>query len=179
MSFLVVPKASATFFFDFNGFYFSDNLKEANTNTYSRMFYDVTLGFSIDKAGFYQVGWDYVGHSTSDKDASATVTYTATQMGPRFVFYLDKKRFWRTSLAYNLVSSATYNDGTTPTTWRGSALVGDFGYQLPIGESSALGLRINYSQASYSETLVGGTTYTKVSYSRTLIYPSLAITFEF
>jgi hypothetical protein len=99
-------------------------------------------------------------------------------MGPGAIFYFGKHD-WRLGFAYNLVTSASYAvSGSTTKTWSGTGMSADFGYQFQISDGFGLGLRLNYSSSSFSSQLVN-TTYTTISYSKTLIYPSVAMTFEF
>ncbi len=179
LAFMALPGALAIVFpsqsqayVELNTFYFSEALSNGSSQTMSRMFIEGTLGFAIDRKGVYLVGWNYSMFTTSDV-ATATTAYSSTQMGPRFVMMIDKHRQWSVGLGYNLVTSATYTDGGgTSEKWKGSALKFDIGYSFELSEATMLGLRLNYSSASFIEKLASETDYSVVSYTKTHMYPS-------
>lgn len=171
--------ARAVAFIELNAFYFSESETTATTSTASRMFIDAAIGFRIDKKGQYLVGWGYSTHSQTDA-GTATTTYTSTQMGPRFLWFIDKDKIWSLGLAYYLVTQASYSDGTgNAETWKGSALHVDAGYNLPFSENLSMGLRLNYSSASYAEKLIGSDDYSTIAYVKTFIYPSICVVYTF
>lgn len=166
-------------FAELNVFYLSDALTISTSNTSSRMFIEGAIGFAVDKKKKYNIGWAYAMHSAQDKK-TATEKYSATQMGPRFLYVIDKNGAWTIGVGYYLVSKAKYNDGIgSEPEWKGSAIKVDAGYNFPLAENFFAGIRMNYSAASYNEQLVQSTTYSNVSYKRTLIYPSLYSVFMF
>lgn len=172
-----VSSASALFI-DTNLFYLSDSLVTSTaTNTSTKTFYDFTIGFSVDKKGNFQVGWNYAAYSTADSVASATTTYSSAQMGPKFIYFFDKDRNWRSSFAYNISTSATYTASSIEDKWKGTGMAMDFGYQFRGPDGFSLGIRLNYSTTTFNESLIG-TTYTTVSNVRTFIYPSVSVAFD-
>lgn len=172
-------QAGNLIFFDSNLHYASDSLKKTTTDTDTKTMYDVTIGFGVSKNNQFMVGWNYTGQSFNSADAGATTTYSTSQMGPRFVFFFDRTRNWRTSFAYNLQTKTTYTAGSNPAeVWKGTGLGADFGYQFEISNGFALGLRLTYSSSTYNESLVNETTYSTISYNRTYMYPSVALTYE-
>ncbi len=169
---------AVNFVLDADGLYFSDSIAATNKSSDSATLISGFAGFGVDKKNMYEIGWDYSSHSTSTVDASSTVAYNASEMGPEVVSYLDKDRNWRFSLAYDLVTSATYSlTGSSNEKWDGYAINTSIGYQFRWDSSLSMGLRLNYSLDSYSQSIVGSTT-TSVSNSKTLIYPSVALTLE-
>jgi hypothetical protein len=174
----MVSNADAIFF-DANLFYNSDSFTLAQSSTSTRMLYDISFGFGVDKKNYFEVGWNLTGHSMSDSSNGATTAYSTTQMGPIFIFFIGKERSWRLSAAYNLQTSATYTAaGGTSEKWKGTGIAASFGHQFSIGQTASLGIRLNYSMSSFTESLIG-TTYSVVSYTRAYIYPSVAMNFEF
>jgi len=164
---------------DLNLYYFTDGLVAAEESTYGATLYSAFIGFDLGREGHYQVGWNYSSHATETVENTTTVTYSSTQMGPGFVFYMGKKRNWRLGASYNLVTEGTYQrTGGTEEALRGSSMNADFGYQLRFESSLSIGFRINYVSTSFSESREA-TTVEDVSYSKSLIYPSAALTFEF
>jgi hypothetical protein len=167
------PKAHG--FLEFNTFYSNESLGlVGSTDTNNRLFWEVCLGFGIDKKSDYNVGWDYSSYSTSDSVDSVTTTYASTQMGPRFIVYFDKEHQWSLGLGYYLVTTGAYTSGSAPSeTWKGTALKFDIGYNFPVTTSFFLGVRMNYSSASYASTLVGASTYSTDAHTKSIIYPSV------
>ena len=166
-------RASAVFI-DLNTFYYSDTLVMGTSSTMNRTFYDATIGFTVDKKGNYQIGWDYVVEGTTDT-TTTTTTYAGSYMGPKFKVFFDKNLNWGLGLAYNLSATAIYTPaGGTAEKWRGTNLRVDFGYNLNIDDSYAVGFKINYSSSTFAEKLVNETTYTTVAYTRTFIFPSIS-----
>lgn len=169
---------AANFVLDADGLYFSDNVAASNKSSESATLFSGFAGFGVDKKNMYEIGWDYSSHSTSTVDASSTVGYNASEMGPEVVSYLDKDRNWRFSIAYDLVTTATYSlTGSSNEKWDGYAINTNIGYQFRWDSSVSIGIRLNYSLDTYSQSVVGSTT-TSVSNSKTLIYPSVALTLE-
>jgi hypothetical protein len=175
--FTASERASA--FVEVNGFFFNDTLTIGTTNSTSRMIFEGAIGFAVDRKKRYNVGWNYSMHSATDK-TTTTAKYTASQMGPRLLWILDKKGNWSAGFGYYLVSKAKYDDGQgNAPEWKGSAFKVDAGYNYEISENFFAGIRLNYSSASYSEQLVQSTTYSNVSYKRSMIYPSLSSVYMF
>jgi hypothetical protein len=170
---------SANAFAELNVFYTSEASSSGSTVNRGRTFIEGTLGFRVDKAGQYLVGWGFASHSVADSAASSE-TYSSTQMGPRFLWMIDKSKNWSVGLAYYIVTTGSYSaGGGSSESWKGTALHADFGYNLPLDDRLFFSVRYNYSSATYTERLVDSTAYSAVSYSKTFIYPSLAAVFIF
>ncbi len=166
-------------FVELNAFYFSEAESAGSSTSGTRTFLEGTVGFRIDKGGQYLVGWGIASHSTSAA-ATATATYTSLQMGPRFLWMIDKSKSWSVGFAYYIVTTASYNDGVSAAeTWKGTSIHADGGYNLPIGDDVFFGIRFNYSASTFTERLIGSTTYSSVSYTKTYMYPSLAVVYIF
>jgi hypothetical protein len=158
---------------ELNFFYMTDALNNGTADTSSKMFAEGSLGFGIDRENRYLVGWSYGLYSTSNS-AATTTTYSSTQMGPRFLWFMTKAKTWSLGLTYNIVSTATYDNGSgSAEKWKGTSIKFDVGYNFPMSESWFVGVRLNYSSASYTERLVGTTTYSTVGYTSALTYPSI------
>ena len=166
-------------YLEINGYYNSDNFKNSANTTSTAMFYDASIGFAVDKKSYFLVGWNYTGHSTSKNNGTTTETYSTTQMGPRFILFFDKAKMFNMGFAYNLSTKGTFNNGTNTYTWKGTGMKADIGVNFPMGETSFIGLRLNYSTTAYNEQLEGASSYTQVSYNRTLMYPSIYFFFGF
>jgi len=169
---LAAQKASA--FVELNLFYFNDALTMATASSNNRMYIDAAVGFAVDSKKRYNIGWNYTTQTATDTSGSSTTKYSSTQMGPRFVWMLDKNNNWSLGLGLYLISKAKFDDGVGNTPeWRGTAYKFDVGYNFPINDDFYFGLRMNYSSASYSEQIVNSASYSNVSISRSVMYPSL------
>ncbi|HVK61451.1 MAG TPA: hypothetical protein VM432_07870 [Bdellovibrionales bacterium] len=165
---------------ELNTFYTSESLSMGSNSTNSRMFIEGAIGFSIDKKSTYLVGWNYSMMTTSDAKGSDTTSYSSTQMGPRFLWFMTKDKSWSLGLGYYLVTTATFStNGGESVKWRGTALKADVGYNFPVSENLYLGIRLNYSSATYSEKIEGETELENVSYAKTAMYPSLYAVYVF
>jgi hypothetical protein len=165
-------------YIELNSFYSSEGLTTDSTTAATRMIIEGSIGFGIDKNRRYNVGWAYAMHSSTDS-GSAEVTYSSAQMGPRFIYMIDRDKRWSLGLGYYLVSSATFKGSGSEEKWKGTVIKADLGYNFPLSDDFFLGLRVNYSGATYTERLVGDTDYTKVSYTRTAMYPSIYLYYSF
>ena len=170
---------AAQFFLESNAFYYSDGVKVSETTTQTKMLMDFALGFTVDKKNRWQIGWNYSLHSSSTTGGSEE-TYSSNEMGPKFGYYFDKNRRWGTSFAYNLIVNGTYKASAAAAeqTLRGTSMRFDIGYGTEVTESFRMGARLVYNLATYAEE-IDNTTLTKVSYSRTFIYPALHLSYLF
>ncbi|MGE3759141.1 MAG: hypothetical protein AB7H97_15365 [Pseudobdellovibrionaceae bacterium] len=166
-------------FLEFNAFYFADTMNMTEASTTNRTFFELAVGFSMDKKGDYLVGWNYGSYTATDT-STTTASYSSTQMGPRFLFMLNKAKTWSLGTTYNLVTSAKYSPGGSgvDTTWKGTGIKVDVGYNFDLS-GTLIGIRLNYASGSYNEEITGGTALGAVSYSRNFIYPSIYTIYNF
>ncbi len=162
--------------YDLNLFYDSRALTVSSAETGTKMFIEGSALVDISKNPHMAVGWSYAMYSTSDTTTTAT-TISASDMGPKFTWFMDKKELWSLSLTYNLIGSTTYSSGSSDT-WRGTSIKADVGWGPQLGDNSFLGIKLNYYSATYTENLVGGTSYSQVSYARSFMYPSVFISYR-
>jgi hypothetical protein len=166
---LLTPRAEA--FIEINLFYDSDALSTPSSASDTKTYYEACLGFGIDSKGRYLVGWDYSSFSKTDSGTTSS-TYTSTQMGPRFIFMFGKDKQWSLGVGYYLVTTGDYNASNTDKQLTGTAFKVDAGYNFPMTDDFMLGIRLNYSAATYTSQLVGGS-YSGISDTVNLIYPSV------
>lgn len=178
---LALPLKAKALHIDGNFFYFSDAFKITTPATNTFMAVDGSVNIDLDKKGQFTVGWAYISITNSSKNADGDViAFTTSDMGPRLSWFLDKQKAWGLGVVYGLISNATYKGGELSNVkWRGTSLKADFGYTHEfVEESFFMGLRMNYYSASWIEQLVGSTDYSKITYTRGLIYPSLYFRWE-
>jgi hypothetical protein len=173
VSLATVQKAEA-FILDLNLFYFSDTFKISDNQTSTRMFGDLALGLDVDKKGQWILGWNVGYVSAADQSTGSTTTYTVTEMGPKFGYFLDKERIYGIWATYNLVVNGAYSTGGgTAETWRGSSIKIELGVTPPINTEMFAGVKLIYHSETFNESLIGSTNYSQVAYTRSFIYPSL------
>lgn len=177
---LAAPHARAVApVFDAGFFYFNDAFAYGgSTSTYNRMFWDIMVGMPLSKKGKWVLGWNYDAFSFSDNPGTAT-TLTITDMGPKLLYYMDKDRTWVIGLTYNLITRATYSDGSANTQMRGTSLRAEFGYVPHMTENLLMGAKLVYYKPSLSEEITNQTQLAQTTNGRTVIYPSFAITYRF
>ncbi len=175
---LACPSASAVMpVFDINLFYFTDTMAYSSSPAYKRTFYDLMVGFPVTKKRSFIVGWNYDSLSFSDDDGTGPTTLAVTDMGPKFVYYINKDRTWVLGFTYNLITKGTYSpNGGTATELRGSSMRFEAGYTPMMWENVFIGAKLVYYKATFAEEITNNTTLEQVSYGRTAIYPAFAIT---
>lgn len=162
-----------------DAFYLSDSFTySSSSTTVGRTFWDIMVGLPLTAKDRIVLGWNYGSYSFSDNPGTAK-SLTVSDMGPELFLFVDNDRLWGVEFAYGLVTSASYNSGSTTTTLKGSSLRAGLSRVVPITETFLLGAKLTYYQVSLNEEVTGGTTLATVSDSRTLIYPSFTFTFRF
>lgn len=157
----------------------SDSITADEETARTYLMWDIGLLMNLDRKGRFQIGWAYGSMSVEDSGGS-TASYTMTEMGPKLGLYLDKERTWGLFATYNLISTATYlsASGGTEEEWRGTSLKAEFGYTPNLTETIVAGLRLNYHTMTYSEQLVGASTFSAISKGRAVIYPTFIISWR-
>lgn len=164
-----------------NTLYFSDTLTTSTSAVTTRTQYDLGIGIHIGSKKMVLAQLLYGSYSAADTANSITQTYSVTDMGINFGFYIGKARNWIFDIAYMLISKAKYNDGTggTGVEWRGTAIKADFGYLFDIDENFQFSTKLYYYSPSFTEQVTDTTTLATVSYRRATIYPGFALYWVF
>jgi hypothetical protein len=168
----------AAFTIDLNGFYSSDSLAYTSTTSNTRTFLSSSLNMAIDKGRSFYIGWSMITFSAPDT-TTTSVTYTSSDMGPRIMYNFNKSGSFNIAVTYNLKATTTYTGSGASETLRGTSLLGEIGYTPEVAEGLLLGFKLNYYAPAFTESLVGTTTFTNVSYSRTLLFPSFSLSWQF
>lgn len=79
--------------------------------------------------------------------------------------------------AYNILSRATYSDGTTPETWQGTSLWLQLGVSPEVRNGLHIGASINYYLANYNKKTVSNVE-SSASNSKSWIFPMLTVSKE-
>ena len=177
IGFMGLTQAKA-FTVDLGLFYLTDALSASTDTTSAKTIYDLAVYLDLTKKGQYILGWRYGSYSTVDSTGTE-VTYSLTDMGPSFGYYFDKSKNWVILLTYNIVVNGALKTGATDVTWRGSSIKAQAGYTVPFTESLNLGAHLNYHSSTFNEQLSGTTTFSTVSYTKVLIYPSFQMSYRF
>lgn len=172
ISFFPSSRAKAAFI-DLNFLYFSDTLTTSSTVTTSRTSYDLGFGLTFGSGNRWLGGLNF-GGGTFEDAATTTTSYAFTDLGIKIGFFLSPRKTWLTTLAYNISSTADYDNGTSTYTLRGTSIKADLGYCVWIMDSVAVALKLYYYLPSITESVLG-TTLTEVSYSRSTIYPGFSL----
>lgn len=176
------PAIGHGFFLDLNTIYFSDSFATTgNTQTNSRLLYDIAVGIDIDNKGRFNIGWNVASLSATDTTGGASTTFTTLDMGPRIGYFISKDQAWSINLGYLLIATGTYKPGAaTEEKLRGATIKVDIGYMPQISDAMYFGLKLNYYAPAFKESLdSAGTVITKVTYNRAFMFPSLAFSYRF
>ncbi len=168
--------AQATYV-DLNFLSFSDTFKSSTTTTISRSMFDLGAGVLMGKSDSWIWALSYGAGNFSDKGTSTT-TYTYTDLGIKMGFFWTKQKKWFSTLAYNLESKAKYNDGTNEVELRGTSIKVDIGYAFWVTDVISIAAKVFYYAPTFKESISSGT-LTNVSYSRSIIYPSITLIFSY
>jgi hypothetical protein len=164
-------------YLDLNTLYFSDQFTATNTTKIGRTQYDLGLGFDITKSRQLILALASGATSLTDTTTTATVSFAISDLGLKLIYFFDKAKAFSVGISYNLISTAKYNDGTTEVELRGSSTKVDLGYNFWLVDTFAIGLRFFSYSATYKESVTNNT-ISKVAYTRTLIYPSLSLVYN-
>lgn len=177
---LFTAARARAFVIDTNLFYLSDSITADENSSHAATYFDILVGFDIDKKGMYQIGWNYSSHSSTTENNGNEVTFkTSTEMGPGFVVYMNKKRTLRFGFAYNYKMIADYEaNGGAKAEWRGTSMLANFGYQIRWDGITSLGIRLNYVSITADESVNTSNTKQDVSHKKSILYPSIALTLD-
>lgn len=152
--------------------YLSDAFATPTSQSSSSYFYNVGVLFNLNKKTWG--GWNYSGISSS-LTSTTTTTFTSLDTGPYLKWQYGKGEMFSLSFAYNLLSQATFSDGTTDETWTGTSMWLQWGIAPEVSEGVHVGASLNYFSASYSKKVVS-TVESSASNSKTWIFPMLMFT---
>lgn len=175
---LLLPHRGFAAVVDIGAVYYSDTFANGtSTSTYTRAFYDIFIATALTREGNLLIGWDYSALAATDNPGTAE-TLSVSKMGPKLLWYIGRAKLFRLGVAYNLVTTGAYSQGTTSYTWKGSAISSDIGTNVFLTDSVSFSLRINYVLATFVDQFVGST-YSQVSVKRTYMYPSIGLSYFF
>ncbi|WP_413944249.1 hypothetical protein [Bdellovibrio sp. HCB-162] len=171
---LMTSQARAGLLLEVGGTYLSDTLSTSATKTSSKYFYNVGVAFSLNKN--FWGGWNYSGISHTNKDTT-TETFSSSDTGPYVKWQFGKNELYNLSAAYNILSRATFSDGTSTETWQGTSMWFQFGVSPEVKPGLRIGASINYYLASYTKKTVSNVE-SNASNSKSWIFPMLSVSKE-
>jgi len=159
-------------------FYLSDSFSATSDTTSTRIFGEFAVTINLDKKGQWVIGWSY-NYMSITESGSTTSDFGLTEMGPKLGYYLDKDYIWSIFFTYNFQSKADYSSGSSTAEWRGTSMKGELGFTPAFGENFNAGVKLNYYITNFNEEFTSGTTFSTISNSRSLIYPTIAFIYRF
>ena len=144
----------------------------------SRQWLGASLTATLDSKESFWVGWAFDQVGSVHSLGSATDTYSAQETGPIFTYLFGKGHVWNLSLAYNVLSNATYSQtGQQDKTWTGTSYYAAFGPELELFKNVQFGARIIYYSANYAKQTIGSAA-SGVSVSRSWVMPLITISYR-
>lgn len=171
-------KGHAGFLVDLSTNYHSDE-DDVTTFSYSRMDYRGYLAASLDNKGQFYFGQNISQFGRDFKNGSTTGKYSVLELGPRFQYYFSGERAFYIAAAWNPYVKGSRTIGTTEEDISGSSYFINFGWQLKISRSFALGASLNYHTISITKETDTDNVETEVTDSYTTIYPMIELSFRF
>lgn len=165
--------------FDIDGIIIQDTLVNSTTTTEQKNLYHIAGLVNVDKKGKLYFGFGYNMVGSTRVEGSTTTTYASQDMGPAFRWVIGKQRIFSIAANYNILAKAQYTTtGSTQADWSGTSYLVRGIIQVPISEQIYLGVALNYYLANYVKSVTGSTS-TDVSYSRTMLLPTITSTIRF
>lgn len=168
---LLGAQAHAGVLLELGGTYLSDNLKSSTTTSSTEYFYNAAVSFNIQKDIWG--GWNIAGISSTAKQDSTT-TFAALDTGPYVKWQFGRGDIFNLSMAYHILSRATFSDGTTSEKWEGTSVWFQFGVAPEIRNNLRVGVSLNYYLASYTKKTVDSVESSATN-SKTWIFPLLSV----
>ncbi len=166
-------QAQAGFLLELGGTYISDSLTTSPATSSSKMFYQIGGLFNYQKTIWG--GWNYSSISQSDS-GSEKIVFASTDTGPYFKWQFGKHAIFNFSLAYNILSRATYKiDSGESESWQGTSYWIQLGVLPEVKNGLRVGASLNYYSASYTKKTVNSVE-SSASNSKTWIFPMLSLT---
>lgn len=172
--------AQAGVYAELNGLYSTDTFTRTTSSSNSKTYYALDIHANLENKERFYAGFHVDQISLIEDDGSGSQsTLTSLNMGPMFMWVMDRKKTFSLALGYNLLANGTFTvTGSTSATLTGSGMWGSFGVMPEVAENWYLGFRLTYYSLSYTKSTVGSAA-SDVSYSRTLIYPTFALAWRY
>ncbi len=140
------------------------------------------VGASIGGSKRFYFGQSvYIHNFTFNTSDSSSGTMSVTEIGPRFIYFLNDRMTWNISFAWHPYAKGTRTlpTATESTDVTGSAMIASLAYQLPVTKRFYLGASLNYYSYSITEDTTAAGVTSEVSQSYTQIVPMFDISIRF
>lgn len=171
---LVASRAYAGLFGELNLFYNTDTFATDTTSTSSKTFYALDIYANLESKHYLFAGFHVDQVNLQESPSGTQTSFSSQNMGPMFLWLIDKRKTYSFAAGYNLVAKGSYNNGTQTETLAGTGIFATIAAMPEVAENFFIGIKLNYYSLSYPKSTVDTTT-TDVSYSRTLIFPSISM----
>lgn len=175
---LVTARTWAGLYGEFNGYFATDTFTTSSAAQYNKTFYALDLYANLENKHYLFAGFHVDQVAMTENNGTTTLTLTSMNMGPMFLWLMDKRKIFSLALGYNLVAKGSYNDGSSTAELVGTGLWSTLGAMPEIGENFYLGLKLNYYSLNYSRSIVGSAS-SDVAYTRTLVFPSVGFAWRY
>lgn len=175
---LLSPNTHAGFLVDLSANYHSDE-DDVETFSYSKMDYRGFLAANLDSKGKLYFGQNISQFGREYKNGATTGKYSVLELGPRFQYYFSGDRSFYMAAAWNPYVKGSRTVSSEETDISGSSYFINFGWQLKISRSFALGASINYHSISITKETDSDNVETDVTNSYSQIYPMIEISLRF
>lgn len=178
--FFLSSSAFAAFNIELFGNYTSDT-DNVDNESYSKTYYGVYLGASLDGKQAFYFGQNLMMHSRSLKGSGASQagTLNITELGPRFTIFMGESQSWALSMAWHPYAKGERVRSGSTEKISGWAYLVSFGYQIKLGRGFNLGANMSYHALSISKSTNSSNVESEVSHSYTNIIPMITISFRF
>lgn len=174
---LIASRAFGGLYGELNAFFNTDSFTTTTSNSNSKMFYALDIYANLESKHYLFAGFHVDQVNFQETVSSTQTSLTSLNMGPMFLWVMDRQKTYSLSLGYNLVAKGTYAIGSSSEAVTGTGIFATLSAMPQLSENFYFGIKLNYYSLSYSQSTVG-TTATPVSYSRSLIFPSIGLSWR-
>jgi hypothetical protein len=158
---------------------YSENVEDTKFGSMGNLLF---VGASIGGAEKFFFGQSVYIHSfTFNTSASNTGTLSMTEIGPRFIWFLNDRKTWNISFAWHPFAKGkrTLPSATDSTDTTATSMIASIAYQFPVTKFFYLGASLNYYSYSITKDTTASGTATNVSQKYTHIVPMFDLSFRF
>lgn len=175
--FLPINKAHSSIYAQYSLSYMSDE-DNVNEFSYSRLGNLLFIGANVDIAQRWVLGWNFYLWSRDTQSSGTTESVSLTELGPRFLIFINEDRNFYFSAAYHPYVRGTLTKNSTEEEVSGSGYIVTLGYQFKASKTIYFGASLNY-QSTTLDTSTVSNVETDVSYAYTKILPMIELSIRF
>jgi hypothetical protein len=178
---IISQNSYAGFYTQYNLHYDTDtDSADAEEFQRTKMVNSLLLGASFGKRKKLIIGQSFSSWTKQQQKGASDnkSSFNFIELGPKFLYYLTRHKTWFISLTYNFYVRGTSKVNNRDEKLSGSSTVSSFGYHLPVSESFAMGVSLNYHDTTITESVENNLSRT-LSEKYTSLYPSFEFVFHF